>query len=314
MDWRKRLGPDTSGAVGLPSECKETAVTAHRHSPVVVGIDVVNNNAALHWAVKAAEGRHLGLHVVHAYGAAAVNPWAPPGFEHDEIEMLRRGAHEVIDKTVGQVHVMSPDLVVTAAVVEGDARRVLIEETITAPITVLGSRHLASMGATLLGSVGCGVAAGAEGPVVVVRGPAGDPDEGAGVVVGIDASDSAEDVLQFGFEHASTHGSSLSAVMCWRPDPLATMRWRPEQPVPPRAEMWLAETIAGWQEKFPEVEVRSAVVRDHPVSGLVAESMAQRLLVVGTRSRHPVAGTLLGSVAQGVLHHATCPVAVIPIS
>jgi len=49
------------------------------------------------------------------------------------------------------------------------------------------------------------------------------------------------------------------------------------------------------------------------VSGLVAESMAQRLLVVGTRSRHPVAGTLLGSVAQGVLHHATCPVAVIPI-
>ena len=288
-------------------------MTAQRHSPVVVGIDVVNNNAALHWAVKAAEGRHLGLHVVHAYGAATVNPWAPPGFEHDEIEMLRRGAHEVIDKTVGQVHVMSPDLVVTAAVVEGDARRVLIEETITAPITVLGSRHLASMGATLLGSVGCGVAAGAQGPVVVVRGPAGDPDEGAGVVVGIDASDSAEDVLQFGFEHASTHGSSLSAVMCWRPDPLATMRWRPEQPVPPRAEMWLAETIAGWQEKFPEVKVRSAVVRDHPVSGLVAESMAQRLLVVGTRSRHPVAGTLLGSVAQGVLHHATCPVAVIPI-
>ena len=90
------------------------------------------------------------------------------------------------------------------------------------------------------------------------------------------------------------------------------MRWRPEQPVPPRAELWLAETIAGWQEKYPDVAVRSAVIRDHPVSGLVAESMAQRLLVVGNRGQHPFADTLLGSIAQGVLHHATCPVAVIP--
>ena len=38
---------------------------------------------------------------------------------------------------------------------------------------------------------------------------------------------------------------------------------------------------------------------------------AQALLVIGEKSRHPAVGTLLGSVSQGVLHHATCPVAVV---
>jgi len=52
-------------------------------------------------------------------------------------------------------------------------------------------------------------------------------------------------------------------------------------------------------------------VRAHPVAGLVAESLSQELLVVGARSRHARLASLLGSVSQGVLHHATCPVAVI---
>jgi nucleotide-binding universal stress UspA family protein len=288
-------------------------VTAKHRGPVVVGIDVMNNNGpVLKWAVREADARHLALRVVHAYGPVVANPWAPATYERNEIEVLRRASEDVVAKTLGQVRILSPDLSAIGAAVEGDARQVLIAESATAPITVLGSRHLASMGATLLGSVGCGVSAGARGPIVVVRGPSGDPEEGAGVVVGIDGSEPAEDVLEFAFNFASTHAAPLRAVMCWRPDPLAAIRWRPEQPVPPRAELWLAETIAGWQEKFPDVEVHSAVIRDHPVSGLVAESMAQRLLVVGNRGRHPLADTLLGSIAQGVLHHATCPVAVIP--
>jgi nucleotide-binding universal stress UspA family protein len=54
------------------------------------------------------------------------------------------------------------------------------------------------------------------------------------------------------------------------------------------------------------------VVREHPVAGLVSEAAGAHLLVVGAHGRHALAGTLLGSVSQGVLHHATCPVAVIP--
>jgi nucleotide-binding universal stress UspA family protein len=77
-------------------------------------------------------------------------------------------------------------------------------------------------------------------------------------------------------------------------------------------EAWLSEALAGWREKYPDVEVHSGVVRDAPVPGLVAASVGQSLLVVGTRRRHSLAGALLGSVSQGVLHHAVCPVAVVP--
>jgi nucleotide-binding universal stress UspA family protein len=90
------------------------------------------------------------------------------------------------------------------------------------------------------------------------------------------------------------------------------MMWRPEPPPPARAEAWLAEAIAGWRDKYPDVAVQSGVVREHPGVALAAESASAQLLVVGNRGKHAMAGTLLGSVSQAVLHHATCPVAVVP--
>ena len=149
-------------------------MTDTHQGPVVVGIDVMNNNGpVLTWAVREAEARRLPLRVVHAYGPVVANPWAPATYERTEIEVLRQAAEDVVRKAVGQVHALSPELSVAGAVVEGDARHVLIAESATSPVTAVGSRQLASMGATLLGSVGCGVSAGARGPIVVVRGPSG---------------------------------------------------------------------------------------------------------------------------------------------
>jgi len=61
-------------------------------------------------------------------------------------------------------------------------------------------------------------------------------------------------------------------------------------------------------------ERRLAVRLVHVVDGVVsaaAEADAQ-LLVVGTRHHTRVASVLLGSVTRGVLHHAACPLAVVP--
>ena len=57
---------------------------------------------------------------------------------------------------------------------------------------------------------------------------------------------------------------------------------------------------------------RHAVRSHHPVGELVRQSENARLLVLGTRGRGSVKGAILGSVSQGVLHDAHCPVAVVP--
>jgi nucleotide-binding universal stress UspA family protein len=44
----------------------------------------------------------------------------------------------------------------------------------------------------------------------------------------------------------------------------------------------------------------------------IAKDIEADVIVVGTRGHRPVTGALLGSVAQGLLHSAPCPVLVIP--
>ena len=73
----------------------------------------------------------------------------------------------------------------------------------------------------------------------------------------------------------------------------------------------LAERLAGWGEKYPDVEVRRLVTRDRPARALVEESGRAQLVVVGSRGRGNATGLLLGSVSHGVLHASHCPVAIV---
>jgi nucleotide-binding universal stress UspA family protein len=283
--------------------------------PVVVGVDEsAGADQALAWAVEEARSRAVGLRLVCAYGSALSYggvamygslPPADPTLAHDVTAALLATA-------AARVHELAPELDVTTHVVDDEAARALIHESTRASLIVLGSRHLASVGSVLLGSVSAAVSARAACPVVVLRGPAGLPAEHAAVIVGVDGHPSSEGVIEFGFDYASRRSVPLRAVLCWHPDRLAEMMWRAEPPAPAQAQAWLSEVLAGWREKYPDVVVHSGVVRDHPVAGLVTAAAAQDLLVVGSRGRHALAGTLLGSVSQGVLHHATCPVALVP--
>ena len=62
---------------------------------------------------------------------------------------------------------------------------------------------------------------------------------------------------------------------------------------------------------FPEVPVTERVVNEQPGATLVDASAGARLLVVGSRGRGGLTGLVLGSVSQGVLHQAHCPVAAV---
>jgi nucleotide-binding universal stress UspA family protein len=281
----------------------------------VVGIDASPGaDDALRWAMSDAATLHGDVRVVCAYRGALAYRRLAMFADLPKIDLghFRNVAESVTVKAIARAAAVDATVTVRSDAVDGDPVPVLLTESQHARILVLGSRRRDALDATLLGSVSGGVAARASCPTVVLRGPAGRADEGAAVVVGVDGGEEAQTLLQFAFDHASRHGTPLRAVLCWHHDMLATMMWRGEPPAPIRAEVWLSEILAGWREKYPDVAVHSGVIREHPATGLVTESSAAQLLVVGSHGRHALAGALLGSVSQAVLHHATCPVAVVP--
>jgi len=283
--------------------------------PIVVGVDgSAGAQEAVRWALEEAGSRQSAVRLICAYRLMP-GFYQAPGMYADyplDSDRIRQNAAKVISDALADAAQTAPGVQISGDTVDGSPGPALIEASEAASLLVLGSRRRSALGATILGSVSAAVAARANCPAIVLRGPSGLPEEQAEVVVGLDGTQASQALLEFAFDHASRRRARLRAVLCWHPDLLASMLWRPEPPAPTRAEAWLAETMAGWQEKYPDVDVRRGVIREHPAAGLVSESATAQLLVVGNRGRHAMAGTLLGSVSQAVLHSATCPVAVVP--
>jgi nucleotide-binding universal stress UspA family protein len=148
---------------------------------------------------------------------------------------------------------------------------------------------------------------------VVVRGEAEERDPAAPVVVGVDGSPLSEAALAFAYEAAVMRKVPLVAVHTWwelilDPHVTSMIDWaaleNEEREV-------LAERLAGWGEKYPDVQVERLVLRDHPGHVLVEQSKRAQLVVVGSRGRGGFTGLVLGSVSHAVLQRAHCPVAVV---
>jgi nucleotide-binding universal stress UspA family protein len=280
-------------------------------APILVGIDGSGaTDAALRWAIAEARASDLPLRLVTGYaGERLAHSVKMPGPPSDQ---PRAFAERAVQQAVAHIHAIDPGVVVTGEARDREPVELLVEESAHAGLVVLGSRHLHAIGATVLGSIGVRVAAQAAAPVIVVRGEAGDLADGATVVAGVDGTTGSQAVLHYAFDYAQRHGAVLRPVFCWHPD-VARLALREPQPAASgQAETVLANLLAGWGEKYPGVTVKPTALREYPRAGLVMESTDQHLLVVGRRHHHAVSAAILGSVSQGVLHHATCPVAVIP--
>jgi nucleotide-binding universal stress UspA family protein len=266
--------------------------------PIVVGVDESDDvRSALRWTAGEAAKRGVPVRVVYAY--------------HGHGDGAQQ-AGRLVAGAVERLHATAPGVQAEAVAVEGDAAQVLLNESKQASRLVLGPHHRKRSRDSALGSVGSAVAAHSESPVVVLCGPAGMAEERAAVVVGVDGTDSSPDILAVGFEHASVHNVRLHAVLCWHPDLLASMSWRAAPPAPDSVHQWLEDELSDFRKQYPDVEVLAEVIRQPAKSALVKASEEQFLLVIGNRGGHGRSGGSLGSVARDVLHHAVCPVAVIP--
>src|SRR6187455_1321988 len=138
----------------------------------------------------------------------------------------------------------------------------------------------------------------------------------AGVVVaGVDGSDHGREALRFALSEAALRGARVTAVRAWSTPPLTTtgVGIMPAYQVvrDGLAEGTAAELAQSVEEASSEASVEVEVVQGDAAGALVERSAGAALVVVGSRGRGSVAGPLLGSVSQGVLHHAQCPVAVV---
>ena len=285
-------------------------------APIVVAYDGSEGaHLALEWAATEAHLRKAPLRIVYAADFAPSSPYLHmyDSLPDPMVKAGRQHAIALLEHAAQGARDIAPDITVSTYHSEAERRtETIVRESLNASTVVVGSRKRGALGSILLGSVGAAVSQRAACPVVVVRGRPAAPAEVARVVVGVDGSGPSEAALEFAFEHASLHGLPVEVLLCWPPDPLTEMSWRPPQPPPETADALVSEIAAGWREKFPDVDVHASVVRERAASGLVSAATAQDMLVVGRHGRHVVPGAALGSTSMAVLHHATCPVAVVP--
>jgi nucleotide-binding universal stress UspA family protein len=78
------------------------------------------------------------------------------------------------------------------------------------------------------------------------------------------------------------------------------------------AQALLRDAVSEVRERSGATQVRTAVLDEHPVPALAKLSTEASLVVLGRRGMTGVPGVLAGSTASGLVHHARCPVLVLP--
>jgi nucleotide-binding universal stress UspA family protein len=280
---------------------------------ILVGVDgSPSSDLALEWAVGEASRRNLPIHLVHARGVDDF--WVGSGIPVPE--ELVDVFDELLEERVQRVLHLAPGLGVSADSATGRGGATLVALSRWADTVVLGARGRSQLRGALLGSVSAQVAAQAHCPVIVVRQlPKAGPDLPR-VAVGVDGSSLSQEAIAYAFAHASSRGTGLTAVHAWWDD-YVDSRLAPDmlegarRALVEQRRLMVSEALAAWCAKYPEVDVRERLARAHPADLLGQESETAQLVVVGSRGRGSFSGLILGSVSQGMLHRAHCPVAVV---
>ncbi|MGW1024482.1 universal stress protein [Streptomyces sp. NPDC002577] len=292
--------------------------------PLVVGVDGSDSSLrATDWAVDHALRHGLPLRLVNAslwerYEVAAAQ------------ERGRRPSGQVLAENIvaaaaERARYRNRDLKISTEVVREDPARALLEAGEDASALILGSHGRGEVADLLLGSVGLAVAARAHCPVIVVRGDDFSVRSGHGhILLGVGGR-SAPAAVEFAFREAEARRCALDAVRAWRTPALEAL----EHPLEgaaghphsgdqharlheSQASARLDEALRDAAREHPGVRVRRATIEGPARKVLVRRSAAADMLIVGAQRRPGHLGLQLGVVGHAVLHHAECPVAVVP--
>lgn len=290
------------------------------HHGVVVGADgSPSSRVTVRWAAREAAMRHVPLTVVHVAASLAVTAstlaWPVGRVPEEVLEIQENEARRVIADAI-QVAEDSAEgsdrPEINSELLFGGPVPTLVDLSKEAQMVVVGCRGRTGLHRRLLGSVSTGLIHHAHCPVAVVHDEVLASLQSAQlpVLVGIDGSQASELATAIAFDEALWRGVDLVALHVWGDADMSTvygMEWSALQSA---AAETLAERLAGWQERYPEVTVRRLVEFEQPARHLIDQSERAQLVVVGSHGRGGFAGMLLGSVSTAVAQAARVPVIV----
>ncbi|MCA2244374.1 MULTISPECIES: universal stress protein [Mycobacterium] len=280
---------------------------------VVVAVDGSSaSTVAARWAAREAAMRGISLTVVHAVSTPAATFPPVPYPESLVTNLEDEGKQAIMHAVKVAEEAMPADRTVPIGrkLVYSTPASALLTMSDTAEMIVIGGSGRGLLARGLLGSVSSTVVRHANCPVAVIR-DEGLPDSpDAPVVLGTDGSRASELATEIAFDEASRRGVDLVAIHAWSDaaiDEVFEIDW---PVVEGEAQRSLSESLAGWQERYPDVTVHRFIARDRAARHLIDKSESAQLVVVGSHGRGGLTRMLLGSVSNAVLHSARVPVIV----
>ncbi|MFI8388542.1 universal stress protein [Streptomyces sp. NPDC085540] len=277
---------------------------------VIVGVDGSDpaRQAAL-WAAAEAARRGRPLHIVHGSDTDGRVLYVSA----ESIEHVRRAGRELLDATAAAVTERFPGLQVNPEFSRSAPVRSLHQAAGPDGTIVVGSRGLGGFGSLMLGSVGLKVAAGAKTPVIIVRGTESGE---TGAVLAAVRDEHDLDCARYAAREAQIREGSLQLLHVWNilqsVGEVVTLLDDVEEIA--NEEVHHLNAVAdGIREEFPDLTVQVDADKSTSVASVLVEASRQAdLLVMGGRRSPSYLGPTLGRVTHSLVHHAHCPVQLIP--
>lgn len=294
-----------------------TAEPLPARNGIVVGINgSPDEDKAVRWAVRLAQLQHRRLHLVHALssvdrvfgdGALAVR-------QKLRSEMLHVGQGQ-LDRALRLVRELDSDIEVQCSTSDQSPAELVKALSATARILILSSGESGPLRDIVFGYSIIDFINIAACPVLVWR---ASPDENHSptgpIVIGVDGSAPSRRALSAGFELASTLCADITAVHVGAVHDTDELNYGTAvdwQHLRVAERKWLQDIVEPYTIEYPSVAVRVVSEGASVARELRAISADAQVIVVGSRGRGRVAGAILGSVSQNLVHHAQCPVLVV---
>ncbi|MQY36609.1 Universal stress protein [Streptomyces sp. RB17] len=257
--------------------------------PLVVGVDGSDSGLpAVDWAADEAEMHGLPLRLVHASrweryeGRPASTGSARPA--------RRMTAYDIVGDTAEHARRRAPAVPVDTAVLPQGPAYALLHEGHNATALIVGCRG--------------------RGELPDTAGIAGTHGRG---VIGVGEPGTSGMATRFAFREAEARKCGLDVVRTWRRPPhRSVLTGRAGLGDDEQAVALIDELLEEPLTDHPDAHVLRSVVEGPAREVLLQRSAAADLLVVGVARRRSLGVLELGRVAHTVLHHARCPVAVVP--